>query len=187
MQTLTITSTPLGRKEKIQFSVPEPHTAAEQQLQKYIIDTLSTKMPVLLPMAFSNQSTLELAKHLLRHRTGRQGTLSSYLYGVYRFCKWLNIQPDPMIQSCKDQDGDPNPKAVAKYNKLLDDYIGELQAQGLTPGGVNGLIKGIKAIFRSNGLRLELNYSLPNRVTYKPRSPSPEELQKNLRHSRPTH
>jgi integrase len=137
-------------------------------------------MPVLIPMTFNNQSTLELAKHLLRHRTGSQATLSTYLYGVHRFCKYLNIEPDAMIQSCKDQDGDPNPKAVSKYNKLLDDYIGELQAQGLTPGGVNGLIKGIKAIFRSNGLRIELNYSLPNRVTYKPRSPTPEELQKIL-------
>ena len=180
MQTLTITSTPLGRTQKIQFSIPEPHTAAEQQLQKYIIDSLSTKMPVVLPIAFNNESTLELAKHLLRHRTGSQGTLGAYLYGVYRFCKYLNIQPDQMIKGCKDQDGDPNPKAVSKYNKLLDDYIGELQAQGLTPGGVNGLIKGIKAIFRANGLRLELNYSISSRVTYKPRSPTPEELQKIL-------
>jgi site-specific recombinase XerD len=180
MQTLTITSTPLGRTEKIQLAIPEARTPAEKQLQQYIIDSLKSKMPVLLPLAFSNQSMLELAKHLLRHRTASKATLSSYFYDIYRFSTWLNMQPDQMIQSCKDQDGDPNPKAVTKFNKLFDDYVGELQAQNLTPGGVNGMLKGIKALFRINGIRLELNYSLPNRVTYRPRSPSQEELQKLL-------
>jgi len=120
MQTLTITSTPLGRTEKIQFAIPEARTAADKQLQQYIIDSLKTKMPVTIPMTFSNQSMLELAKHLLRHRTASKPTLSSYAYNVYRFSNWLNMQPDQMIQNCKDQDGDINPKAVTKFNKLFD-------------------------------------------------------------------
>jgi hypothetical protein len=178
MQTLPISSIPLGIKQKITFSIPEPQSAAEKQLQQYIIDSLSAQMPAILPFAFSNQSTMELAKYLLRYRTGSKATLKLYLYDVYRFCNWLNTPPDQMIQSCKDQDGDPNPKVLSKYNKLLDDYVGELQAQNLVPGGVNGLIKGVKSLFRCNGLKLELNYSLPNRTVYKPRAPSPEELQK---------
>ncbi len=168
---------PLGKKQQIALSIPQPQSAAEKQLQQYIIDSLSAQMPALLPFAFSNQSTMELAKYLLRYRTGSKATLKLYLYDVYRFSNYLNTQPDQMIQSCKDQDGDPNPKALSKYNKLLDDYVGELQAQNLVPGGVNGLIKGVKSLFRCNGLKLELNYRLPNRAFYKPRAPSPEELQ----------
>jgi site-specific recombinase XerD len=180
MQTLNITSIPLGTKQKITLSIPEPQSAAEEQLQKYIIDSLSSKMPAILPFTFNNQSTMELAKYLLRYRTGSQGTLLQYLYDVYRFCNWLNNQPDQMIKDCKDQDGDPNPKAIAKYNKLLDDYVGELQAQDITPGGVTGFIKGVKSLFRCNGIRLELKYSLPNRIVYRDRAPTPEELQKIL-------
>ncbi|MCW4024959.1 MAG: site-specific integrase [Candidatus Bathyarchaeota archaeon] len=178
MKNLAITPTSIVKTAE--FTIPEPHSAAEQHLYRWIIDSLTAKVPKVLPMVFANKSTLELARNLLRYRTGSPGTLTVYMYDVYRFCNWLNIEPDQMINSCKDQDGDPNLKAVSKYNRLLDDYIGELQAQGLTPGTVHSFTKGIKALFRANGLRLQLPYSIPNRVTYKPRAPTPEELQKIL-------
>ena len=179
MKTLA-TSISLKATKKLNCSIPEPQTAAEKQLQQYIIDSLNSKMSILLPFVFNNQSAIALAKNLLRYRTGSKETLFVYVYGIYRFSNYLNTQPDQLIQNCKDQDGDPNPKAIAKYNKLLDDYVGELQAQGLTPNSVSCLIKGVKAIFRCNGIKLELNYSLPNRVVYKSRAPTPEELQKIL-------
>jgi integrase len=133
-------------------------------------------MPALVPFAFGNESTLQLAKHLLRHRTASPGTLYQYLYGVYRFCKWLNTQPDQLIRNCTDPDGDANPKAIAKYNRLLADFVGELQAEDLAPGTVSNHIKGVKALFRCSGLKLELAYSLPKRSIYKDRAPTPEEL-----------
>lgn len=178
MQALTITHSPLGRKLKIPIalSIPEPQSAAEEKLQQYIINSLSWKMPALVPFAFSNESTVQLAKHLLRHRTGSPGTLYQYLYGVYRFSKWLNTQPDQLIRNCTDPDGDANPKAIAKYNRLLDDFVGELQAENLAPGTVSNHIKGVKALFRASQLKLELAYSLSKRSIYKDRSPTPEEL-----------
>jgi hypothetical protein len=178
MKTLAVALNPLEKTQKLDFAIPQPRSLAEKQLQQYIIDSLEPKMPALLPFAFSNQSNLELAKYLLRYRTASKGTLWNYIYVIYRFSNWVNTQPDQLIKNCKDQDGDPDPKAISKYNKLLDDYVGELQAQDITPLGVQGLIKGVKALFRINGVRLELNYSLPNRPTYKIRSPAPEELQR---------
>jgi hypothetical protein len=180
MKPIAVTLNPLEKTQKLDFSIPPPHSLAEKQLQQYIIDSLEPKMPALLPFVFSNQTNLELAKYLLRYRTASKGTLLNYIYGVYRFSSWVNTQPDQLIKNCKDQDGDPNPKAISKYNKLLDDYVGELQAQEITPLGVQGLIKGVKSLFRINGVRLELNYSLPNRPTYRIRSPTPEELQRIL-------
>ena len=178
MQTVTITHSPLGKKLKapIALSLPEPQSAAEEKLRQYIINSLSWKMPALVPFAFTNESTLQLAKHLLRHRTASPGTLYQYLYGVYRFCKWLNTQPDQLIRNCTDPDGDANPKAIAKYNRLLDDFVGELQAEDLAPGTVSNHIKGVKALFRANNLKLELPYSLPKRSIYRDRAPTPEEL-----------
>lgn len=89
MQAMTITHSPLGRKLKtpITLSIREPQTAADNKLQQYIINSLSWKMPALVPFAFDNEATMQLAKHLLRHRTASQGTLYQYLYGAYRFCK----------------------------------------------------------------------------------------------------
>jgi len=179
MQALTITHSPLGRKLKhpLTLSVPDTQNAADEKLQRYIIDSLSWKMPSLMPFTFNNNSALELAKHLMRHRTASTGTLYQYIYGVHRFSQWTNTQPDQLIKSCQDPEGDPDPKALAKYSRLLDDFIGNLQAEGLAPGTVSNHVKGVKALFRVNRLKLELPYSLSKRTIYSDRAPTPEELQ----------
>ena len=180
MQAMTITHSPLGKKLKqpLTLSVPDIQNAADEKLQQYVINSLSWKMPSLVPFTFNNASTLELAKHLLRHRTGSTGTLYQYIYGVHRFSQWINSQPDQLIKTCQDQDGDPNPKALAKYSRLLDDFVGNLQAEGLAPGTISNHVKGVKALFRVNRLKLELPYSLSKRTIYSDRAPTPEELQR---------
>jgi site-specific recombinase XerD len=135
-------------------------------------------MPSLVPFTFNNASIMQLAKHLLRHRTGSTATLYQYLYGVHRFSRWINAEPDQMIKSCQDQDGDPNPKALARYARLLDDFVGNIQAEGLAPGTISNHVKGVKALFRCSGLKLDLPYTLSKRAVYADRAPSPEELQR---------
>ncbi|MGF3536933.1 MAG: tyrosine-type recombinase/integrase, partial [Candidatus Bathyarchaeia archaeon] len=182
MKTVTITESSRGYKlqKPLTLQMPEPQTPADQKLHQYIIDALLTKMPALVTFTFDNQTTLELAKHLLRHRTGSQATLYQYIYGVYRFCKWLNTQPDQLVKSCQDQDGDPKPKALAQTSRMLDDFVANLQAENLAPGSISNHVKGVKALFRCNGLKLELPYSLSKRGVYEDRAPTPEELQKLL-------
>jgi len=182
MKTVTITESSRGYKlqKPLTLSMPEPQTPADQKLHQYIIDALLTKMPALVTFTFDNQTTLELAKHLLRHRTGSQATLYQYIYGVHRFSKWLNTPPDQLVKSCQDQDGDPKPKALAQTSRMLDDFVANLQAENLAPGTVSNHVKGVKALFRCNGLKLELPYSLSKRGVYEDRAPTPEELQKIL-------
>jgi len=182
MKTVTITESSRGYKlqKPLTLQMPEPQTPADQKLHQYIIDALLTKMPALVTFTFNNQTTLELAKHLLRHRTGSQATLYQYIYGVHRFCKWLNNQPDQLVKSCQDQDGDPKPKALAQTSRMLDDFVANLQAENLAPGSISNHVKGVKALFRCNGLKLELPYSLSKRSVYEDRAPTPEELQKLL-------
>jgi len=179
MQAVTITHSPLGKKLKqpLTLSVPDPQNAADEKLQQYVISSLSWKMPSLVPFTFNNNSMLELAKHLMRHRTASTGTLYQYIYGVHRFSRWINAQPDQLIKTCQDTEGDPDPKALAKYSRLLDDFVGNLQAEGLAPGTVSNHVKGVKALFRVNRLKLELPYSLSKRTIYSDRAPTVEELQ----------
>jgi site-specific recombinase XerD len=178
MQAMTITHSPLGKKlrHSLTIPVPEAQSPSDQKLQQYIIASLSWKMSSLVPFVFNNTSTQELAKYLLRHRTASTGTLYQYVYGIYRFSQWINAQPDELIKSCQDLDGDPDPKALSKYSKLLDDFVGNLQAENLAPGTVSNHVKGVKALFRCNRLKLELPYSLSKRGVYSDRAPTPEEL-----------
>jgi hypothetical protein len=157
----------------------QPQSKADQQLYQYILSSC-VRMPRLAPFIFDNMTLIELAKYLLRYRSGSKATLQLYAYCVMRFCNWLNTSPDQLLHNCKDQDGDPDLKAIAKYNKLLGDYVGELQAEEIVPGAVKSYIKGVKSLCRCNGVRLELPYELPSRTVYKTRAPTPEELQKLL-------
>jgi site-specific recombinase XerD len=179
MKTVTITESSRGTKlqKPLTLLMPEANNIADQKLHQYIIDALLTRMPSLVSLTFENASTIELAKHLLRHRTGSQQTLYQYIYGVHRFSKWANIQPDQLVKSCQDIDGDPKPKALAQTSRMLDDFIANLQAEGLAPGSISNHVKSVKALFRCNGLKLDLPYSLSKRVVYEDRSPAPEELQ----------
>jgi site-specific recombinase XerD len=167
-------------QKPLTLALPEALTAADRKLQQYIIDALLTRMPSLVTLTFDNASTIELAKHLLRHRTGSSATLYQYIYGVHRFSKWTNTPPDQLVKTCQDQDGDPKPKALAQTGRMLDDFVANLQAENLAPGSVSNHVKGVKALFRCNGLKLELPYSLSKRSVYEDRAPTPEELQKTL-------
>jgi len=81
MQAITITHSPRGYKlnNPLTLQIPEPQNAADEKLQQYIIDSLSWKMPSLVAFTFNNTSTLQLAKHLLRHRIGSTATLYQYI------------------------------------------------------------------------------------------------------------
>jgi integrase len=65
---------------------------------------------------------------------------------------------------------------VERYVLKLDDFIGDLQAEGLAPGTINNHVKGVKALFRVNGICLTLPFRVPKSIRYPDRAPTPEEL-----------
>jgi len=179
LQTISVTRSPGGKKlrKPIVVAIPKPRSLEEKSLQQYVINAFAIKMPSLILLTFRNKSLLQLARHLKRHTTASEATLYQYTYGVYRYCKWIRQEPDQLIASCKDMDGTPLNKAVARQVQAIDDFVGELQAEKLAPGTVSNHVKGVKALFRVNEIPLHLPYRLSKRVKYKDRSPTPEELQ----------
>lgn len=135
-------------------------------------------MPVLVGFTLMNRSCRELAKHLLRHNSGSTATLYQYIYGVHRFSRWINRNPDQLIAECKTSDGLTDQRQLQIHIQSLDDFVGDLQAEGLAPGTISNHVKGVKALYRVNSLKLELPYRLSKRVIYSDRSPRPEELQR---------
>ena len=182
VQIVEVTHSPRGHRLKtpLTLTLPQPASPGEESLQGYVIDALSWKMPALIKFTLGSPALTEVARHLLRHCTGSTATLYQYVYGVYRYCTWASRTPDELVSACRDPDGVPNPRAMELAARDLDDFVGDLQAEGLAPGTINNHVKGVKALYRASGLRVELPYRLSKRVIYADRSPRPEELQRLL-------
>ena len=65
---------------------------------------------------------------------------------------------------------------LVNHTGFLEQYMASLQDQGLSPGRVHGAIKHIQTFYRVNGVDLKLQKPISRRVTFKDRSPTPEEL-----------
>ena len=174
LQTLSIMRGPSGKKlrKPITVSIPMPRTLDEKSLQQYVINAFAVKMPSLIDFTFRNMSVLEVAKHLKRHATGSEATLYQYIYGIYRYCKWIRQEPDQLLSTCKDAEGIPDYKEISRHARSIDDFIGELQAEGLAPGTISNHVKEVKTLYRVNRIPLELTYRLSKKVKYKDRSPT---------------
>ena len=181
MQSLTITKSPGGRrlKQPLTLEIPEPKNVAEEKLQQYIIDTFVVRQPILARFTFENSTTMELAKHLLRHRTGSQYTLYNYVYAMYRFSRWLQREPDQILKDCKGKDQVPIPKVVIRMGRLLADFADNLQEEnGMSPATVYNMVKNIQFFFQLNGVSSRMPYRRSRWGIYEERAPTPEELQK---------
>lgn len=69
-------------------------------------------------------------------------------------------------------------KLFDKYIGEIDAFIGDLEAENLAPGTISNHVKGVKTLFRTNGIEISFPHRLPRRVVCQDRSPTPEELTK---------
>jgi site-specific recombinase XerD len=121
-----------------------------------------------------------MARHFLRHCSGSLDSCCVYTASVKRYSTWLGFSPDLIIQDVKPVGNIPDPLRVQNHTGHLNDYLAELQDDGLKPGPVNNNIKSVKTFYRVNGVKIELSEPLSKRVVYKDRAPKPEELVKLL-------
>jgi integrase len=162
-----------GETTELQGLISETLPPRERNAKQYMVGSFKGKMPSLIPFSYENESIIRLASYLLKYTIGSKYTLYQYVFGVHRFSKWMEKKPDDMIkETLLDK------KVIDKYLRNIDDFIGDLQAEGLAPGTINNHVKGVKALFRVNGVKLELPYRVPKKVKYPDRAPTPEELTK---------
>ncbi len=179
-ETIRIETSSRGKRLRtpIIVDVPRATRPGEKALNKYIIDAFSTKMPSLIPYTFENQTTLNIAKYLLRHKTGSHQTLYQYIYGAYRFTTTISETPDELIHRCRNTEGYQDQRQTENVIKQIDDFVGDLQAENLAPGTIGNYVKGVKALFLKNGLKLDLPFKSSKKVKYRDRAHTPEELQR---------
>jgi integrase len=145
----------------------------ELKARQFIIDSFTGKMPTLIPFTLENQSIVKLASYLLKHTTGSKHTLYQYVFGIYRFSKWINKKPDSIVKEAIE-----DKTAIDRYIESIDNFVGDLQAENLAPGTINNHVKGVKALFRVNRVNLQFPFRIRKTVRYPDRSPTPEELAK---------
>ena len=117
-----------------------------------------------------------MARHLLRHYSGSYRSCLVYTVNLYRYTTWLGYCPDLIIADLKPVGNIPDPQRVQNHTGYLNDYLAQLQDDGLKPRGVENYIKAVKTFYRVNGVKIELTEPLSRRVVYKDRAPKPEEL-----------
>jgi len=180
METVQITHGPIRRRllTPVTVTIPVAQSQAEVNLQRYIIRSLSAEMSSLILFALQSSAVVELAKYLIRYTSGSPYTLELYVRDLHRFCKWVGKTPDQLVSECKDLDRNPDPKVLSRHARLLEDFIGYLQADGLAPKTVDSHVKAVKATYRANGLRLDIPYRFSSRRACPDRAPTPEELQR---------
>ena len=173
MNAVEVVSTQSNSIDEFKRLLAQNITPRDRAARQYVVDAFNGKMPCLIQFSFENESILKLATYLLRHTIGSKATLYQYVFGVYRFSKWIQKTPDEIVQESQ-----LNKKALEQYVISLDDFVGDLQAEALAPGTIVNHVKGVKALYRTNGIQITLPYRLPRRVKYNDRAPTPEELTK---------
>jgi site-specific recombinase XerD len=152
----------------------------EKGLIDYILASFVSQRPALIPFVFHNQSLIRMARHFLRHCSGSHGSCCNYTAHMQRYANWLGYTPDAIIQDIKTIGNIPDLQRVQNHTGFLNDYLAELQDEGISPGPVNNYIKSVKTFYRVNGIKIELSEPLSRRVKYKDRAPTPEEMTKLL-------
>lgn len=163
-------------KEPVKVPMQNVLSAGQLGVVNYVLRSLCTERPKLIPFAFQNKTVLNLAKNLLRYRTGSLATLYLYVECINRYSHWLGHSPDTIIKDVKPVGSVPDPLRVQNHVGFLEDYVGELQDQGLAPLRICNYVKAVKALYRVNGVDMKLPQPLSQRIVRRDRAPKPEEL-----------
>ena len=174
----TLERSPKGYKLKTPTQIPMERILAVGQrgLAKYVVFSLSAERPRLIPFVLENQTLIELARYLLRYRTGSPKTLYVNIDCIARYCHRIEKSPDELIFDLKDENGLVRPERIPRHVKALDDYVGELQDEGLAPSRIANYVKAVRCLYSTNGIEVKLPHTIPRNIVRPDRAPKPEEL-----------
>jgi site-specific recombinase XerD len=163
-------------REPISISLNKILEAQEIGLVEYIITSCLSYQPSMIPYIFENKSLVKVARHFFRHRSGSHQSCLMYTVKLKKYATWLGHSPDTIIQDIKPVGAIADPIKVQNHSGFLNDYLAELQDNGLKPSSVNNCIKAVKTFYRVNGAEVKLSEPLVHKTVYKDRAPKPEEI-----------
>jgi len=151
---------------------------ADVALLNYIATSLTKQFTALIPRVWESYSLRNLFAHLRRHKTQSKHTPVPYSYYIFKFCEFIHAEPDDLITSLIDAEGDLIPKQVKWIRKQIESWMDELLADGYAPQSIKVAINAVRTWLWVNEVEIG-RIALPTGYTkYPTRSPTLEELQR---------
>jgi len=163
-------------KTTARFPVEDLLSLGEKGLAEYIVKSLISQRPSLIPWVLGNRSLVELAKYMLRGRSGSLHGFYGYSNTVSIYCRSIRAEPDQLIADVKPDGVHPDPDRTQKHQDFLQHCLNELQDKKRSPGRLQGYARHVRTFYRVNGIKLEPPLIQRERVVKRDRAPTNEEL-----------
>ncbi|MEM2126593.1 MAG: tyrosine-type recombinase/integrase [Candidatus Bathyarchaeia archaeon] len=172
--TLWVEAGPTGKrlKQPVQVRITPGASLRELDVISYVVTSLSCHKSSLIPWVLGSPAMVRLASYLRRYRTSSPGTLRIFATYIKRFCEWVNLKPEELVNRLQS----PDPRDLREFTSSLRDYVGELQALGLTPSTVRVQVSAIRSLLKANEVEVPTVLLPRSRAVYEDRAPRPEEL-----------
>ena len=165
-------------KEPVEFTIPADLKPEDEVVLDHMIQSICRKVPKLMRFAAENSSMWRMTRYYLLYRTGSQKTICNYAYHIYRVCQYLGKSPDQLIEEASR-----DPRAIEQHVRGLENYLLLLKSMRISPSYIIHSIQAMKALYKANGLRLEMDHPIRSLSIYPDRAPRPEELQRLLEYA----
>jgi len=179
---LIMERSPKGYKLKTPTRVQLERILAVGQkgLLEYIIHSLISERPLLIPWVLENQSLIRLARHFLRSQSGSLMGFYVYANTIHQYSSRLGYRPDEIIADLASANANDYSARVKKHRGFLEDCLAELQDQKRSPGRIHGYAKHVRTFYHANEIEIP-RPDLPRpMIVRKDRAPKPEELERLL-------
>jgi site-specific recombinase XerD len=163
-----------GDKRPININIPPD---MELEDLKIIIEYARSLSRMLFEFTLSNQSTIKTAWKLYS-LTQSRATLHNYIYGIYYFCKRLNLTPDQLVAVYR-----LNNEIAEETTRKIVRIVERDRARNLMPSSCKVRLAYLESFFRFNGLDVKISDKInwPRiRKWYASESPKPEEVAKMI-------
>ena len=167
-------------KNPVKIRIPPHIPLRDFDVINYVATSLSGPTPRLIPWIMGSPALMRLAAYLRRYKSSSPQSLATYMSRIRRFMEWSGCTPESLISRCLTAEGLPDPRGIQEVKRLLEEYVGELRARGLTPSTIYTSISAIKTLLKVNGVEPPYILLPRVRVVYEDRAPKPEELWKML-------
>jgi len=152
----------------------------QKGLVEYIVSALISQRPRLIPWVLENESLINLARHLLRSKSGSLMGFYVYANTVHQYSTRLSCSPDQIIADIRPDGLQADVTRIEKHRKFLEDCLAELQDQGRSPGRIHAYAKHVRTFYRVNKIEIP-RPELPRPIVVsRDRAPNPDELSRLL-------
>ena len=170
-----------GKKNEMHhfFLCPRPERKLGWRLIEYVIRAF-TRQTRLIHFILNNSSMMRLAEYLYRDGSRSLSSMYTYTLTVKQYSDYAKTSPDELIEACLDSEGVADQKKVHEASLLVEEFLGELEADGRATYSL--LVKSacIKTFYKVNRIQIAPPIKYKARTTHRDRAPTPEEIQKMI-------